>query len=262
MPIPIRSLENRGAPRRQPTLPEDGSGHPPAPARETLVRPPIRLFVLHRFRLLIEALVRTLRRYRRVSVVGFTSDFDQAVRALSAREVDVVLVEVEPGGSRLPSLIRDLKEALPSLKVLPLGLDENEEILECIEAGASGYVPRGASLEQLLEIIQMVHDGSAPCPPEVAASVFARMAELAREGREPPPPRSLPEPQLTPREMDVLRLIARGLRNKEIGQHLGIALSTVKHHVHVVLEKLRARNRREAIRLAYEAGLLEDPYAQ
>ncbi len=224
------------------------------------MRPPIRIFVLHRFRLLIEALVRTLRRYRRVSVVGFTSDFDQAVRALSTQDVDVVLVEVDPGKSRLPQMIRDLKEALPSLRVLPLGLDERQEILECIEAGASGYVPRGASLEQLLEIIQMVHQGSAPCPPEVAASVFARMAELAREGRDPSP-RSLPEPQLTPREMDVLKLIAKGLRNKEIGQHLGIALSTVKNHVHVVLEKLRVRHRREAIRSAYETGLLEDPYA-
>lgn len=259
MSIPIPGFKNSPDPRWS-RRPGQTTHAPPAPAREKLVIPPIRLFVLHRFRLLIDALVRTLRRYRRVSVVGFTSDFAEAMRVLSARDVDVVLVEADLEEPRLPQIIRDLKEAMPSLKVLPLGLDGKQEILECIEAGAAGYVPRGASLEQLLEIIRMVHQGAAPCPPEVAASVFARMAELAREGRDSTS-RALPEPQLTAREMEILGWIAKGLRNKEIAQRLGIALSTVKNHVHVVLEKLRARNRREAIRLAYETGLLEDPYA-
>jgi len=241
------------------------AGHPgvpnPVPAREKLVSPPIRIFLLHRYRLLLEALIRTLRRYRRVSVVGFTSDCAEAVRELRARDVDLVLVDADPDRSRLIPMIRELKEALPSLRVLALGVDGEREILECVEAGASGYVPREASLEKLLEIIRMVHHGAALCPPEVAASVFARMAELSREERDLSSRAAPPDPHLTPREREVLRLIAKGLRNKEIAQQLGIALSTVKNHVHVVLEKLRARHRREAIRQAYEMGFLEDPYA-
>jgi two-component system nitrate/nitrite response regulator NarL len=145
----------------------------------------------------------------------------------------------------------------PDAKIIAVGLDEeDEQIVDFAEAGALGYVLKGATLDELIETIQRVHQGETLCSPRILAAVVARITSLARLGPEPPPREVEP---LTAREREILALVAAGLGNKEVGRRLRITVQTVKNHVHRILEKLQCHRRREAVRLAYDLGLLTEP---
>jgi len=220
---------------------------------------PIRIYILHRYQLLIEALESSLRDHPAVTVIGTASDVPPALEHLGARAVDVVLLDGHLARCSSRPAIRQLKAvARPELKILPLGLESDQEILECLEAGASGYVPSDASLEELVATLEAVHRGSAPCSAQLAASVIARIAELSHKLRQRPPRRLPSGTRFTPREQEILHLLIEGRRNKEIAKKLFIALSTVKIHVHKILKKMQVKNRREAVQLALESGLLDD----
>jgi two-component system nitrate/nitrite response regulator NarL len=143
----------------------------------------------------------------------------------------------------------------PPAAVLVLELlDDAALILDCIEAGACGYTVRGASAGEVTEAILRVQRGAAACSPEVAARLFARLAALSA-ARTPTVPAGIP---LTARELEVLRCIAADCSNQEIAERLVLQLSTVKHHVHNILEKLSLRHRWDAVRLASEQGWLDE----
>lgn len=219
----------------------------------------VEVFLIHKYRLLTEAIVGSLQATGKVSCVGSAGTRAAAVDQLGSVQARVVLIDASLGRRTVCDTIREIKERFPRVNIVFLGSDDGQEILEFIEAGASGYVSREASLAEMLETIEAVRQGQTPCSPQVAASVLARIEELAgqRAGRRS---RTAENPsQLTPRESEVLQLVAAGMRNKEIAQRLDIKLPTVKNHVHKILDKFQVRRRREAIRLAYECGLLEDP---
>ncbi len=171
--------------------------------------------------------------------------------------VDVVLIDAASDPRVALAQTCQARERWPEAKRVVLGLDrEDETVVDFIEAGAQGYVLKGVSPEGLVEVIRAVHQGRTACSPAVVASVLERIAAL--EGiRTDPPPRSV-EP-LTLREREVLVLLAAGLGNKEVGRRLCITVQTVKNHVHRILEKLQVHRRREAVRLAYDLGLLAEP---
>jgi DNA-binding NarL/FixJ family response regulator len=146
---------------------------------------------------------------------------------------------------------RTLYHDLPSVKVIILGMpDLTDEIMTCIEAGATGYILKEASFEYLVESIRSVHRGESFCSPRMAASLFSRVAELAGD--------RIPESsvKLTQREVEIINKIADGLPNKEIAQQLFIEEQTVKNHVHNILDKLQLHNRLEAVQYARERKLL------
>ncbi|MES1241644.1 MAG: response regulator transcription factor [Acidobacteriota bacterium] len=200
--------------------------------------------------------------------------FQEAVAVSLARQLDLVLVaekELEAPGCSVDILLVDasgnagkalerlweLRERLGDARPIVLGLEPEDEelLLDFIEAGARGYVLRSASPARLAEVIRSVHLGETPCSPRIVASVVERISCLARQ-REAP---DGPEPgALTAREREILALMAKGLRNKEIGRQLRITAQTVKNHVHSILEKLHVHRRREAVRLACERGVLSD----
>ncbi|MEM6454438.1 MAG: response regulator transcription factor [Acidobacteriota bacterium] len=218
---------------------------------------PIRVHLLHRYHLLEQALAATLEPTALVELIASSNHPAQLFDALEAQPVDILLIDGSLPRDALFEIIRDVHDAFPDLKILPMGLSQEEVIVSCIEAGACAYVPHEASFEELVETIESVYLERAPCSPEVAASAFARLAQLSREY-----PRRVRQPlpasaRLTPREFEVLKQLAIGLRNKEIAQRLDITLPTVKNHVHKILSKLKVKSRREAIQLAYETGLLE-----
>ncbi|HEX9733728.1 MAG TPA: response regulator transcription factor [Thermoanaerobaculia bacterium] len=220
---------------------------------------PIRIYILHRYQLLIEALECSLRDHPAVTVMGAANEVQAALDCLAALAVDVVLLDGHLARCQSRPAIRQLKAvARPEVKVLPVGLESDQEILECLEAGASGYVPSDASLDDLVETLEAVHRGSAPCSAQLAASVVARIAELSHKLRQRPPRRLPSGIRFTPREREILQLLIEGRRNKEIAKKLYIALPTVKIHVHKILRKMQVRNRREAGQLALESGLLGD----
>jgi DNA-binding NarL/FixJ family response regulator len=146
--------------------------------------------------------------------------------------------------------VRVLAAAAPELKVVALGVPEvQREVMALAEAGASGYVALDASIEDLAAVVESVSRGETLCSPVIAATLFRRVAVLARERQLEP----IAE-KLTARELDVLRLIEAGLANKEIATALSIELPTVKNHVHNLLTKLKATRRGQA------AAMLRDDH--
>lgn len=217
------------------------------------------VFLVHRYRLLAEAIVGSLSANDKVTCVGSADNRLAAMEKLRDLETGVVLVDASLGRREVCATIREIKAILPGLNVVFLGDEREENLVDYIEAGASGYVPRDASLDEMLETIEAVDRGQTPCSPQVAASVLARIEELVGQRPRQSARKLERAPQLTPRESEVLRLVAAGLRNKEIASRLGIKLPTVKNHVHKILDKFQVKRRREAIRMAFENGLLDDP---
>lgn len=170
----------------------------------------------------------------------------------------IVLIDASFDPVEALSLTWSARERFPEAQVMVLGLErEDESVLELIEAGAAAYLLQSASPAQLIEALRFLREGQVLSSPRIAAAVVERIAALEKEREVFPFPKSC-DP-LTARELETLSLMARGLRNKEIAQALRITVQTVKNHVHNILEKLRVHRRRDAVRLAYELGLLIEP---
>jgi len=219
---------------------------------------PIRVLIIDDYQLFTEAVASLLSAQEKIVLVRSTTNLDEALDRLQSQSVDVVLVDANMGKADPLEIIRELKEEFPDVKVIVLGLERREDnVLPFIEAGANGYVLKDASFDELLHIIEAVHRGRTPCSPRIAALVFARITELSQERNQ----RELLQPAiLTPREREILQLIAAGLSNKDLAQQLHISLPTVRNHVHNILGKLQVHRRQEAIRCAYENGMLKGPW--
>ena len=228
---------------------------------------PIRIYLVSDNELAGEAMGTALAADDRLSLAGTASHFPTAYpfcaapdRVVGDRVVgdqvacDVVLVDATDAGDRALELVRSLADADPCLKPLPPGLASARQVVDFLEAGASGYAMKHDSLAAVVRTIAAVAAGRPPCSPRITALVFARIVELKRQQGFTAPRTAA---ALSARERQVLRLLASGLRNKEIAQRLGIALSTAGNHVQRILDKLEVHRRRDAIRRAYQHGLLD-----
>jgi two-component system, NarL family, nitrate/nitrite response regulator NarL len=200
----------------------------------------IRVLVWTDICLLREGLAQLLARHDELTVVGAVADRTEGLACLTQSAPDVVLLDLGmPEGLALVAVIQ---EHAPHVRVVALAVAEKEyAVLECIEAGAAGYIPRGASLQALVTIVRSVTQGETICSPRMTATLFRRVAEMTATSGGP-----AAAPLLTQRELETLRLVDRGLSNKEIARHLGIEVATVKNHVHNILEKLKVHRRGEA----------------
>jgi two-component system nitrate/nitrite response regulator NarL len=159
--------------------------------------------------------------------------------------VDVALIVAELANNGAADQIQKIKNTHADAKVVIIGVSGTEnESLEYIEAGASGYVLPGSRPEDLIETIQKAHRGEASCPPDMLAHLFERVASLRTQLQIA---QNIELSNLTHRELEVLHLVADGMSNKEIATYLRLEIQTVKNHVHNILEKLRVHNRREAV---------------
>jgi two-component system nitrate/nitrite response regulator NarL len=170
------------------------------------------------------------------------------LRALLAdTPVDLALIDVTQGIDF--DEVRDLASGRPSLTLLALGLTAaHQDVIRCGRAGFAGYVGRDASLDALLDAIRDAVSGRLVCPPEVAGEL---LRALYRSPSDASPDQA--ELALTKRECDVLRHVGHGLSNKEIARELGLSLSTIKHHVHSILDKLQVTRRAQAMRRVRDA---------
>jgi DNA-binding NarL/FixJ family response regulator len=190
----------------------------------------------------------------RVEVVGEAGSGRAAVERVRALRPDLVLMDV-----RMPDLdgiaaTREVTSASPEVKVVILTTFEQDDyIFGALNAGASGFLLKRSGPEELLAAIQTVAAGDSLLSPSVTRTVIDRMARQPTP--EIGPSRLLDE--LTPREHEVLVLLARGLSNSEISAELVIEESTVKTHVKRILMKLRLRDRIQAVVFAYESGLIQ-----
>jgi DNA-binding NarL/FixJ family response regulator len=187
-----------------------------------------------------------------VNVVGEASTVPEAISAIIAMQPDVVLLDVHmpDGGGR--AVLEALRKSQPNVKFLALSVsDAAEDVIGLIRAGARGYVTKTISPEQLADAVRRVADGDAVFSPRLAGFVLDAFA--AR----PDVPVSDPElDQLTNREREVLRLLARGYAYKEIAKELYISIKTVETHVSNVLRKLQVSNRYELSRWAADRRLV------
>ena len=217
-----------------------------------LMGTPVTVIVISEDRIFREALEASLARQEGLHVVA-------AGQGADGGGADVVLIDA--GFDPEAALARTWESYAewPDSEVIAVGFDhEDESVVDFIEAGARGYVLKGASPDDLLEVIRSVHQGRVSCSPQVMSSVLARINSLSRLRGEEPAPREV-EP-LTVREKEILELMAAGLGNKEIARRLRITVRTVKNHVHKILEKFQVHRRREAVRIAYDLGLLPEPH--
>lgn len=190
-------------------------------------------------------------------LAGYGLSVVEAPEAGQARKIDVVLIDAQLDGEAAKARVKEMGETWREARIIVHGLHrEDERVVDFVEAGALGYALSGTSPDELFELIRAVHEGLTFCSPRVMTSIVERISKLAQDEPWPPSP---PAEPLTPREREILGLMARGLANKEIGRSLRVTVQTVKNHVHNVLKKLGARRRRDAVRLGYELGLLGDP---
>jgi DNA-binding NarL/FixJ family response regulator len=194
-------------------------------------------------------------------IVGLAGTEDEAVELATRVEPDVILMDVRmPGGSGLAATAR-IKAARPGIAIVILTVSEEEDdLFEAIKAGAQGYLLKNLEAAQLRSMLEAVSRGE----PAITAATAARMIEefLRRERlaeRFDRSGRAFAPDQLTERELDVLRLVTRGLRNKEIAAELGISENTVKFHLRNILDKLHAGSRAELAARAVGEGLVPPP---
>jgi two-component system nitrate/nitrite response regulator NarL len=203
-----------------------------------------RVLIVAEIRLYREGLAEMLQQEPGIGVVGVAAGADEAVRALRAECPDVVLLDMAIQDNAW--LIRALIAAVPGTRVVALAVPEIErEVLACAEAGVAGYVTRDGSIEDVVAAVESAARGELLCSPRIAATLFQRVATLALERAG-----ETIESRLTNRELEILDLIDQGLSNKEIARRLTIELSTVKNHVHNILDKLKVNRRAEAAALA------------
>jgi len=188
-----------------------------------------------------------------IEVVGEANDGCEAIARAETLDPDVVLMDI-----RMPSLdgieaTRQITDRNPSARVLVLTtFDLDEYVYESLRAGASAFLLKDAKEQQLVAAIRVVADGGSLFAPSVTRRLIEKFAEPTRNSAA-----SANLDQLTPREREVLRLVARGLSNAEIAAELVVSEHTTKTHVANVLRKLDLRNRVQAVVLAYETGLVE-----
>jgi DNA-binding NarL/FixJ family response regulator len=185
-----------------------------------------------------------------IDVVGEAADGRQAVEQARRLRPDVVLMDIRMPGLDGIEATRQVTALDPPARVLVLTtFDLDEYVYESLRAGASAFLLKDAPERQLVAAVRVVADGGALFSP----SVTHRLIEQFARGS-PPAPMGLDE--LTPREQQVLRLVARGRSNAEIAAELVVSEHTAKTHVASILQKLDLRNRVQAVVLAYESGLV------
>jgi DNA-binding NarL/FixJ family response regulator len=204
--------------------------------------PTIRVLISAEVRLYSEGIALLLDREADIEVAATTTTREQTVAGVAALRPVLVLIDSAMPGA--VASIREMRRQEADVKIVVLGLpDADPAIIECAEAGVSGFLTRDASRAELVATVRGAARGEALCSPRVVARLLHRVATLAAER-----PRSY-SGTLTVREAEIVELIDEGLSNKEIAGRLHIEVPTVKSHVHSILEKLGARRRGEAAAL-------------
>jgi two-component system, NarL family, nitrate/nitrite response regulator NarL len=207
----------------------------------------IRVFIVARVRLYREGLATMLPRRDGIAVVGTAESWETGADDVRRLSPDIVLIDMALADGS--NAIREVVAGTDGVKVVALAVPEGErEVIAYAEAGVSGYVTREQSLDDVVAAVESAARGQVACSPRVAAALLHRVTALSNAG-----PGG--DSRLTQRESQIATLLDEGLSNKEIAQRLCIERTTVKNHVHNILEKLEVRSRFE---VAQRAGVRSD----
>ncbi len=201
----------------------------------------IRIAVVDDHPMLREGVVRTLNDEPDIEVVGEGGSADQAVDIAQKSLPDIILLDMNMPGSGLAAIER-ISDCCPAVKLIVLTVQEDHDaVTHALERGARGYILKGVGASELVDIVRAVHDGGSYVSPSLAAKLLSNFGASNRK-KDP----ENPIETLTAREEQILELLGKGLRNKEIGLQLDLKEKTVKHYVTNILQKLQLRNRVEA----------------
>jgi len=184
-----------------------------------------------------------------MEVVAEAASGEEALAKIEATSPSIVLMDIKMPGISGIEVIRQVKERYPETNFIVLTLYGEQYLAQAIEAGAMGYLVKDVGGEELIRAIRAVHRGQSALHPSLSRELFNEFASLAKGKRSR-------RPSLSPREMDMIRLIAAGATNREIAAQLFLSETTVKRGVSGIFDKLGARDRAEAVAEAYRRGLL------
>jgi two-component system NarL family response regulator len=190
-----------------------------------------------------------------IVVVGEAEDGEAAVSAAEELAPDVVLMDVRMPKRSGIEATRAIAERVPTTKILMLTVsDEEEDLYEAVKAGAAGYLLKEISIEEVADAIRSVVSGQSLITPSMASKLLAEFSNLSKAAEQR---QTVPTPRLTSRELEVLKLVAQGMSNREIASDLFISENTVKNHVRNILEKLHLHSRMEAVMYAVREKILD-----
>jgi len=203
--------------------------------------PPIRVLCVDDHRIVREGIARILTRRRDIQVVGLASCGEEAVELFHKCRPDVTLMDLQLGSMSGLEAIRAIRGEFPDARIIVLTMYQgDEDIHRALNAGAATYLLKDTLSDDLIRVIRQVHAGERPMSPDVEARLAKREQDAT----------------LTPREDQVIELIFRGMRNKEIGAALGISEETAAVHVRNILSKLKVNDRTAAVKVALRRGIL------
>jgi two-component system NarL family response regulator len=188
-----------------------------------------------------------------ILIVAEAEDGDDAVTKAAEVAPDVVLMDVRMPKRNGIEATRAIAEVVPTAKILMLTVsDEEDDLYEALKAGATGYLLKEISIEEVANAVRAVMTGQSLISPSMASKLLTEFASLSRQAQQKPI-----APRLTDRELEVLKLVAQGLSNKDLAELLFISENTVKNHVRNILEKLHLQSRMEAVVYAMREKILD-----
>ena len=190
-----------------------------------------------------------------IEVVGEAGDGVAATDLAASTVPDVILMDVRmPKRSGIEACVA-IKDVAPTARIIMLTVsDEEADLYDAVKNGASGYLLKDSSIDEVAQAIRVVADGQSLISPSMAIKLLDEFKQMSRSDRQ-----QVPSPRLTDRELEVLKLVAQGLNNREIAKRLFISENTVKNHVRNILEKLQLHSRMEAVMYAVREKLLDIP---
>jgi DNA-binding NarL/FixJ family response regulator len=223
--------------------------------KPSAAREPLKVLIVDDHALFRRGIQMVLEQEDDIDVVGEATDGQHAFERAEELMPDVVLMDVRMPKRTGIEATRQIKDVLPHAKILMLTVsDEEEDLYEAIKAGASGYLLKEISTEDVADAIRSVWTGQSRISPAMASKLLSEFQAMSKRAEDR---QHVHTPRLTEREMEVLRLVAKGMNNRDIAKDLFISENTVKNHVRNILEKLQLHSRMEAVVYAVREKLLE-----
>jgi len=218
----------------------------------------IRLVIADDIPLFREMLVHTLEEEEDIEIIAHASNGLEAVEACRLHRPHIILLDVEMPKMNGVEATKVIRAECPQTRVVILTAYEDDQlILELIQAGATGYLVKDTHVDEVVKAIRVAHDGESLIQPRVAQKILKMMVAMPSAGNDVNKAVQEKLERLTAREREVLEGIAKGLNNKELAELFCIGHTTVKTHVNRMMQKLELRDRVEAVLFALEAGLVE-----